>query len=52
MEVDVHIENLVYSGNYTARIGIDASHNNLHTLEGGFAPFAKLLEVYNKTEND
>jgi len=26
-------------------VGIDGGHNNLHQLDGGFAPFAKLLEA-------
>lgn len=34
-----------YSNQSDVQVGIDASHNNLHTLEGGFAPFGNLLRA-------
>ncbi|MEM9549112.1 MAG: DUF4440 domain-containing protein [Bacteroidota bacterium] len=37
------IDSPKYSKKTTALIGVDASHNNLHKLGGGFEPFAKLL---------
>ncbi|WP_148311369.1 hypothetical protein [Nonlabens marinus] len=37
-------DNPRYSGNDAPIIYIDGKHNNLHQLDGGFAPFAKLAE--------
>lgn len=42
---EINIENPKYAEDKTALIGIDASHNNLHKLDGGFAPFAKLMRA-------
>ncbi|MFV0571131.1 MAG: YybH family protein [Xanthomarina gelatinilytica] len=45
LDFPINIKNPKYQGNKTALIGIDASHNNLHKLDGGFAPYAKLLKA-------
>ncbi|WP_185094434.1 hypothetical protein [Marivirga tractuosa] len=45
LDFPIHIENPKYTGVETAIIGIDASHNNLHTLKTNFAPFAKLVKA-------
>jgi len=45
LDFPINIENPKYTGVETALIGIDASHNNLHTLKANFAPFAKLMEA-------
>lgn len=46
-EPDLEFEPVISSPRYISgsgpTIGIDAAHNNLHTLEGGFAAFGKLL---------
>jgi len=45
LDFRINIENPKYTGVETALIGIDASHNNLHTLKTNFAPFAKLMSA-------
>ncbi|MEM6724527.1 MAG: nuclear transport factor 2 family protein [Bacteroidota bacterium] len=42
---DPAIETPKYWGDKTIIIGIDSSHQNFHQIDGGFAPFAKLLEA-------
>ncbi|WMN11641.1 hypothetical protein QYS49_39105 [Marivirga salinae] len=45
LDFPINIENPQYNGDETALIGIDASHNNMHTLKTNFVPFAKLMEA-------
>ncbi|WP_299525918.1 DUF4440 domain-containing protein [Winogradskyella sp.] len=45
LDFDVSIKSPKYSDEYTALIGVDDSHNNSHTIDGGFQPFAKLLRA-------
>lgn len=45
LEFEAQIKNPKYSSKTTATIGIDASHNNLHKVDGGFGPFAKLMQA-------
>jgi len=44
LDFPITVENPTYADGETVLIGIDASHNNLHTLKTNFAPFAKLLK--------
>ncbi|GAB4511234.1 MAG: hypothetical protein Tsb004_15350 [Allomuricauda sp.] len=45
LEFEINIEVPKYQGETTALVGVDTSHNNLHTIEGGFRPFARLMEA-------
>lgn len=40
-----NIEHQSYESGKGPTICIDSVHNNLHTLDGGFAPFARLMKV-------
>lgn len=45
LDFEVNIKSPKYVGETTALIGVDASHNNLHTVDSGFRPFAKLMQA-------
>ena len=45
LDFEINIKAPKYSGKTSALIGIDASHNNLHKIDAGFAPFAKLMRA-------
>ncbi len=45
LDFDLSVANPKYTGENTVLIGVDASHNNLHTINNGFQPFAKLLRA-------
>ncbi len=45
LDFPITVENPKYADGETVLIGIDASHNNLHTLKSNFAPFAKLMRA-------
>jgi hypothetical protein len=46
------IDSLVYSEDKRPTICIDSAHNNLHTLSGGFLPFARLMKANGFTMRD
>jgi len=39
------VESARYANGKGPKVGIDGAHNNLHQLDGGFAPFGKLLKA-------
>ncbi|MEL7124492.1 MAG: hypothetical protein AAFO07_33970 [Bacteroidota bacterium] len=45
LEYSIKLENPRYKGPPKVMIGIDGGHNNVHQLDGGFAPFAKLMKL-------
>lgn len=45
LDFSVSIDHPSYAAGEGPVIGIDGAHNNLHQLEGGFAPFAKLARA-------
>jgi len=45
IDFEINIKTPKYVAEKTALIGVDASHNNLHKVDGGFSPFAKLMST-------
>lgn len=44
MSFEFSIEDLAYQKEAGPLLCIDSAHNNFHTLEGGFAPFARVMK--------